>query len=96
MKLPILDVSKGSLRRINESLTQLQPKRGTCSLDSGGVNTTTTVTDPRVGQDSVILLSPTSSAASSENWYISAVNDGSFVVTHSAAGTSRTFGYAII
>lgn len=96
MRLPVLDLSNDQIRRINEALTQLQPKSGSLSLDSGGVNTTTTVTDPRVGQDSVVLLSPTSSAASTENWYISAVNDGSFVVTHSAAGTTRTFGYVVI
>lgn len=65
----------------------------TCAANS----TTTTVTDLRVGPESIVLLSPTSANSASENIYVSAKNKQNFVVSHSnAASTDRTFDYIII
>lgn len=60
---------------------------------------TTVVTQPNVGPDSVITLTPRTSAAATEfgagTWYISAVAEGTFTVTHvNSATANRTFDYA--
>lgn len=65
----------------------------TCAANA----TTTTVSDLRVGPESIVLLSPTSANSASENIYVSAKNKQNFVVSHSnAASTDRTFDYIII
>lgn len=61
---------------------------------------TTTVTDARVGGNSKITYSPTTANASAEigagTIYVSAKNEGSFVVTHANnAQADRTFDYTI-
>lgn len=58
--------------------------------------TTTLVTDARVGTSSVITFAATdaTSAAELANLYVSTTN-GSFTITHSNAGTTRTFKYVI-
>lgn len=64
-------------------------------------DTTTTVTDGRVGTDSIILWMPTTANAAAEiavgGMYVSARGDGTFTVTHANnAQTDRDFSYAII
>ncbi len=62
--------------------------------------TTTTVNALNCGERSVPLLTPTTAnagaAIAAGNVYVSAVTNGSFVVTHpSSAQTDRAFSYAI-
>lgn len=60
--------------------------------------TTTTVTDDRVGANSIIVTSARSAtaAAAADTIWISAKNDGSFVITHdSTADVDRTFDYLV-
>jgi hypothetical protein len=58
--------------------------------------TTTTVTDVRMGSDKTVVLTPTDANAAAENIYLSSALNGSFVLTHANAGTTRTFNYVII
>lgn len=68
---------------------------GSVTLATGGA-TTTTITDARIGVDSVIVLSPTFDA-SSLNQYISSTSTGSAVITHAANSTSsRKFKYIVV
>lgn len=62
--------------------------------------TTTAVTDVRVGTDSVISLMPTTANAAAEvgagGMYVGTVTAQSFTITHANnAQTDRTFTYAI-
>jgi len=73
-------------RRVADSLNRVIEGRtdayGTFTLAQGV--TTTTVTAPYVSAGSTVCLSPMSAraAADLDKVWISAVNDGSFVVTH--------------
>jgi len=62
--------------------------------------TSTVVTDPRVGTDSIIVLMPTTAAAATEygsgSLYVSARGDGTFTVTSSNTAAERLFDYAIL
>jgi hypothetical protein len=61
--------------------------------------TTTTLTDARVGSNSIILFMPTTSNANSakDDLYVSARADGSATLTHaSSVNTDQTFGYVVI
>ena len=68
---------------------------GTVTL-SNAPATTPTVEDYRVSADSVILFVPITSAASSENIWVSARSKNSFSITHASASTTRTYAYAVI
>jgi len=60
---------------------------------------TTTVTDYRASNTSVILLSPrtANAAAAVANVYVSTKDNGSFILTHTNnAQTDRTFDYIVI
>lgn len=59
-------------------------------------STTTTVTDERMGEDKSVILIPIDADAASEDIYLSSKLNGSFVLTHSSAGTTRTYDYIII
>ena len=60
-------------------------------------NTTTTITDERLGFDSIILLSPLSANAAAQTPYISTKAKGSVVITHtSTAHTDLNFDYIIV
>ncbi|HUW57946.1 MAG TPA: hypothetical protein VMZ92_14995 [Planctomycetota bacterium] len=63
-----------------------------------GTSTATTVTDADVTTSSVVLVQATSSAFQGLDPipYVSAVNSGSFVLTHGDAGGSETFDYAVV
>lgn len=59
---------------------------------------TTTLTDNRIGANSVILISPTTAnaAAALTNVYFSGFSDGSCTVNHANnAQVDRTFSYAV-
>lgn len=62
-------------------------------------STTTTLTDPRIGAESVILFMPTTANAktAAANLYVSARASGSATLTHaSSANVDQTFGYCVI
>ena len=59
-------------------------------------STTTTLTDARIGGDSMILLMPQSSDAASENWYITGIDKQTATINHSSDTTTRTFKYVVI
>lgn len=62
-------------------------------------STSTTLTDARIGNDSVILFTPTSSNAASEmtHLFISAQTAGSATITHRNTGHSDlSFQYIIV
>jgi ABC-type phosphate/phosphonate transport system substrate-binding protein len=71
---------------------------GAITLAAAGA-TSTTITDTRIGYNSVILLSPitANAAALLTSVYVSAKAQGSATLTHSAnVLTNRTFQYIIV
>jgi hypothetical protein len=71
---------------------------GTLTLATGGA-LTTTLTDRRIGPDSVIVFVPASSAANADSGrvYTSAQGQGTATVNHVANSTAnKTYRYAII
>tara|TARA_R100001082_G_C4365746_1_gene161846 strand:- start:994 stop:1323 length:330 start_codon:yes stop_codon:yes gene_type:complete len=61
--------------------------------------TSTTLTDKRIGLNSVIVLVPTNANSNSAkaNLYVSAKDDGSATLTHSSSSnTDQTFDYVVI
>lgn len=67
---------------------------GKVTLATGGA-TTTTITDARIGFDSVILFSPTS--ANQKDLYVSSKTQGTAVVTHAAnVIASITYDYIVV
>ena len=81
-------------RELADAINLLIPVVQSVTLTTS--STTTTVTDARMGSDKTVLLIPTNSNAASENWHLSTKGNGSFVITHANAGTTRTFDYIII
>ncbi len=60
--------------------------------------TTSTLTDARIGANSIIFFMPTTANAltANANLYVSARADGSATLTHASSGnTDQTFGYAV-
>jgi len=84
--------------RINLILDGKLNNTGTVTLTPS--QTTTTVIDPRIHENSAIFLSPqTSSAATGNTPYILAANitSGQFIITHSSSGSSdKTFLYTFL
>lgn len=69
-------------------------KTGSVTLTANSA--TTTLTDPRIGINSAVLLIPTTANAAAEAPYI-AVTAGSCTINHANnAQTDRTFRYAIV
>ena len=71
----------------------------TGSITLRASQTTTTLTDARVGGNSVIMFMPTTANANTAkaNLYVSARADGSATLTHaSSANADQTFGYIVI
>ena len=58
--------------------------------------TTTTLTDIRIGPESQIGLMPLDANAAAETWWISGRTDGSATINHTSAATTRLFQYAIV
>ena len=70
---------------------------GTFTLTASA--TSSTLTDRRIGENSIILFMPTTSNANSakDDLYVSARADGSATLTHaSSSNTDQTFGYLVI
>lgn len=90
-----------NLQKIVLSINQMMDGRtdnfGSVTLTSG--TTTTTITDARASENSTVVLSPrtANAAAAIGTTYVSAKNNGSFVLTHANNGqTDKTFDYALI
>lgn len=80
---------------VNNMMDGKTNNTGSVTLATGGA-TTTTITDARIGIDSIILLMPTFDA-SSLNQYISTVATGSAVITHAANSTAnRKLKYIVV
>lgn len=76
-----------------QAINQLMPVIKSLSLTSS--STTTVVADERMSPEKMAVLVPTSTAASTENYFIT-VGDQSFTVNHSSASTARNFQYYIV
>ena len=76
-----------------QSINQLIPIVKSLSLASSA--TTTVVADERMSAEKMAILVPTSSAASTENYFITP-GDKRFTVNHSSASTARNFQYLIV
>lgn len=71
------------------------PVSGTVTLREN--ETTTTVSHPAMTEARNVLLTPLTSSAAAEDWYISDRSKGSFTITHANnASTDRDFAYSII
>lgn len=82
---------------VNRILRGKTENGGSFTLDDG--STTTDVADTRVGINSKIIITPTSSTAAAEygTIYVSATTKEQFTVTHSnTADTDKTFNYIIV
>jgi|TARA_R110002051_G_scaffold107990_3_gene180845 hypothetical protein len=88
-----------NLREISEVTNGIMNGKtnNTGSVTLRASNTTTTITDERLGFDSIILLSPLSANAAAQTPYISTKAKGSVVITHtSTAHTDLNFDYIIV
>lgn len=97
----VLPYQGGTPRQISEVVNNLMngKSNNTGRIMLASSSTTTTLTDERIGVDSVILFTPTSSHAASEmaHLYISAQTSGQATITHRNTGHSDlNFQYVII
>ena len=67
----------------------------TGSITLTNSSATTTLSDDRIGADSVIIFMPTTSNASSENIHVTARQKGQATLNHANASTTRSFDYVI-
>jgi len=95
-----LDRSNEQIRRVDDALSQLfQGKtNNTGDVTLTTSSATTTVSDPRVSQDSTILMMAMDSIAAAEDWYIrqADLTNGQFVINHANAVTTRAFRYVVV
>jgi|TARA_R110000851_G_scaffold115743_1_gene241722 hypothetical protein len=94
-----LNYMGSNLREISEVTNGIMNGKtnNTGSVTLRASNTTTTITDERLGFDSIILLSPLSANAAAQTPYISTKAKGSVVITHtSTAHTDLNFDYIIV
>jgi len=89
------------LRRIYDVIRGVQIGKLQCTttVTLTASATTTTLTDARIGAESVILFMPTTAnaAGAMTNLYVSARAQGSATLTHSStATTDRVFGVIVI
>ena len=95
----ILPYQGGEPRNVAEVINSAMAGKtnNTGSVTLRASNTTTTITDERLGFDSIILLSPLSANAAAQTPYISTKAKGSVVITHtSVASTDLDFDYIIV
>ena len=95
----ILPYQGGEPRNVAEVINSAMAGKtnNTGSVTLRASNTTTTITDERLGFDSVILLSPLTANAAAQTPYISTKAKGSVVITHtSVASTDLDFDYIIV
>lgn len=67
----------------------------TGSITLTNSSSTTTLSDDRIGGDSVILFMPTTSNASRTNIYVTGRQKGQATLNHANASTTRSFDYVI-
>tara|TARA_R110002033_G_scaffold57135_2_gene106163 strand:+ start:1035 stop:1334 length:300 start_codon:yes stop_codon:yes gene_type:complete len=94
-----LNYMGSNLREISEVTNGIMNGKtnNTGSVTLRASNTTTTITDERLGFDSIILLSPLSANAAAQTPYVSTKAKGSVVITHtSTAHTDLNFDYIIV
>jgi hypothetical protein len=100
----ILNPVTATIREIAEVLNRAVDGKlnsvGTFTLPAGGgggsAGVDVTVTDPRAGKESVILMSPIGTHFYNHDPYIKTKNNGSFVVGHSNHGVAVDVDYVII
>ncbi len=94
----ILNPVLATVREIAEILNGAMNGKLNCTgeftMPSGGADIT--VTDPRAGKESVILIEPHSTNYYDHEPYIKTKNNGSFVIGQKNNGHSTTVGYVII
>ena len=80
---------------VNNAMNGKTNNVGTVTLTAS--TTTTTITDERLGFNSVILLSPLTANAAAQTPYVSTKAKGSAVITHtSVVSTDLDFDYIIV
>lgn len=82
---------------LNNTISGKLNSTGTVTLTASA--TSTTLTDERIGGNSIVLFMPTTATANTakSNLYVSARIKGSATLTHASnAATDQTFGYIII
>ena len=67
----------------------------TGSITLANSATTTTLSDDRIGGDSVILFMPTTSEASTVTIHVTGRQKGQATLNHASATTTRSFDYVI-
>tara|TARA_R110000824_G_scaffold275346_1_gene464045 strand:+ start:38 stop:337 length:300 start_codon:yes stop_codon:yes gene_type:complete len=95
----ILPYQGGEPRNVAEVINSAMAGKtnNTGSVTLRASNTTTTITDERLGFDSVILLSPLTANAAAQIPYPSTKAKGSVIITHtSTAHTDLNFDYIIV
>ena len=90
---PIGDEPRTISTVVNNILDGKVNSTGSVTLTNSA--TTTTLSDDRIGADSVILFMPTTSDASSENIHATARQKGQATLNHANASTTRSFDYVI-
>ena len=94
-----LNYMGSNLREISEVTNGIMNGKtnNTGSVTLRASNTTTTITDERLGFDSIILLSPLTANAAAQIPYPSTKAKGSVIITHtSTAHTDLNFDYIIV
>jgi len=89
------------LRLVSTTLNNVMDGKinSTGSVTLTASNTTTTLTDARIGGDSVIVFMPITSngATAFQNLFVSARTSGSATLTHtSSSNADQNFAYAVI
>jgi hypothetical protein len=98
MSVLVLDANERDLRRVVLVVNELGRGRSnaTGEFTLATSATSTTVTAPNCAAGSVVLIVPktANAAAALSTTFVSAVDNGSFTVTHASnTQTDRTFGY---
>ena len=96
----ILNPAGGTPREISEVVNNAMNGKtnntGSITLAVGGA-TSTVIYDERIGFDSVVLLTPTTSGASGYAYYVDTNAKGSITIRHAANSTAgRTFKYLVV
>jgi hypothetical protein len=81
---------------VNNTMNGKTNNTGSITIAVGSA-TSTIIYDERIGFDSVVLLTPTTTGASGYAYYIDSNTKGSATIRHAANTTAgRTFRYAVV
>jgi hypothetical protein len=81
---------------VNNAMNGKTNNTGSITLATGGA-TSTVIYDERIGFDSVVLLTPTTSGSSGYAYYVDTNAKGSITIRHAANSTAgRTFRYLVV